>query len=320
MLPFRAQHPNPRQIFRVACVSLALLTGANAAIVQHQIVSEAGDGEVRQASTGGYTTNQGVGPNGTNLTGTHLRVGFQGSFGSDGQSAGGMNAVWFFRLPQLNLALGDLIDSADFVLTLMDESAASPITPRFNADLYALGFTSNPLLVSDATTFFAGQNQSGAGLGPGQTIQKMDDDYFVVFRDWEQVNTASPKQPKPVFTDEQGRLSLAGYVQGIYENPEFPNTGNEYLVLRLNPDRAANETYQENGTQFYGKGITRYRVAAHESAGLLAGHTGEGVPDYSMVIPPTLTLNINHVPEPGAMSLLAMAVVGLATHRRRSRR
>jgi hypothetical protein len=242
-----------------------------------------------------------------------LRVGFQSSFGSDGQPAGGLNAVWFFQLPKLTLGNGVSIDGAHFITTLLDENATSPITPRFNADLYALGFVSAPTIVADGTFFFAGQDQTGPGLGAGQTIQKIDDDVFVIFQDWQEVNSVSPKHPKPIGSDLSADQNLAGYIESIYLNPAFPNTGNEYLVMRLNPDRAANETYEENGvTQFFGKGTTRYRVAANESSTL----TSTGTVDYTDLVPTRLDLYAS-VPEPTSIGLLALGglIAGASSRR-----
>jgi len=291
------------------CVLLAamllMVSPGRATIVQ--ITSSAGDLEVRQPSAaatfGQYTLGQG--------TVDGLRVGFQSNFGSDGASAGGIATLWFFQLPVLQA--GESIRGTDFVTTLLEETATSPITPRFNADLYALGFISSPsLIAANATTFFAGQLQTGAGLGANQQIQRIDDDYFVVFQDFQDVNNPTPKKPKSLSIDDAGRLSLTAYLQGIYGNPAFPNDGSQFLVLRMNPDRQAAETYQENGTQPYAKGITRYRVAASEASALTG--TVNGV-DYSDVTPPRLTLDI--IPEPGAISLFALAGLWLAARRRR---
>jgi len=192
-----------------------------------QIVANAADAEVRQASTGAYTIGQG--------TIQRLRVGFQLNFGSDGQASGGIDAYWYFQLPQLDLAGGQVLVGADFVTTLMDETATSPIiTPRFNADLYALGFvTSNAPLPASSLTFFAGQDQTGiAGLGSGQTVQKIDNDYFSIFLDWQAVNTPSPKTVMPIRTDASGRLSLAAYVQAITITPRFriPATSSSFCA------------------------------------------------------------------------------------------
>jgi hypothetical protein len=237
--PVRSQHakglrPLLDSHFRL---SPRLASASHAAIVTYNITADPGDGEVRQSSTGTYSVNQVVGT-------AQLRVGFQSGFGSDGQSAGGLNAVWFLQLPKLTLGNGVSIDSAHFITTLLDENATSPITPRFNADLYALGFVSAPTIVADGTFFFAGQDQTGPGLGAGQTIQKIDDDMFVIFQDWQDVNSVSPKHPKPTGSDLSADQNLAAYIESIYLNPAFPNTGNEYLAMRLNPDRAANETYE----------------------------------------------------------------------------
>jgi hypothetical protein len=292
----------PRLLLAVPSCLLALQPLQAATV---QIVANAADAEVRQASTGAFTIGQG--------TAQRLRVGFQLNFGSDGQAAGGIDAYWYFQLPQLDLAGGQVIVGADFVTTLMEETAASPITPRFNADLYALGFVTNTAaLPASSLTFFAGQDQTGiAGLGSGQTVQKIDNDYFTIFTDWEAVNVPTPKTVKPFSTDASGRLSLAAYVQGIYNNPAFPNTGNEFLVLRMNPDRAANETYDAGGPQFYGKGTSRYQLGANESSTL----TNSATVNYDAYVPTTVTLDI--VPEPGSAALI-LAGTGLFCTRRRS--
>jgi len=83
----------------------------------------------------------------------------------------------------------------------------------------------------------------------------------------------------------------------------------------MNPDRAANETYEENGTQFYGKGTTRYQLAANEGSTL----TNSATVNYDAYVPTTVTLDI--VPEPGGAALI-LAGTGLfcAGRRRASER
>ncbi len=292
---------NPRSL-PPFLAALAGLSAARAAVVPHVILSAPADGEVRQTTAGDFTT-------ATGSPASHLRVGFQSGFGSEGQASGGLSAVWFFKLPKLDRAAGDSVVSADFVTTLMDENASQPITPRFNADLHALGWvTGEPALGADATWFHAGADHSGSvGLGAGQTVQKIQNNCFTVFVDWETVNASAVRKPRPFSLREDGKAALRAYLQAIYDNPAFPNTGGEHLVLRLNPDRAAADTYEENGlTQFFGKGTTRYRVAASEAASV----TSTATVDFSDVVTPRLLLETEQSVVTGPAFRISSVVVG----------
>src|SRR5688500_10108675 len=96
------------------------------------------------------------GTTGNSVTNTRLRVGFERQYGqTDPQpdpgpqpvpsGMGGITAVWYFPLPVLRP--GRVLETANFSTALLSESddyRCCDITPRFNADLYGLGFTRTP--------------------------------------------------------------------------------------------------------------------------------------------------------------------------------
>jgi hypothetical protein len=288
--------------------ALGLAGRASAAPIA--ITTERADFEARLASnTGSYA----IGPSNT---ATSLRVGFADNFGVHAAGTtgadGGMTAVWYFKLPQVNLAAGDLINSAHFGVYMLEEANRSnDITPRFNADLWALGVvrslpTSATYTDVSQSYFYLGDaNDTRAGEG-GFSRTRIQNDYFVPYTDYSSVNPGDPidpATPKEFGTKSDGDANLLAYVLGVYQSPTFQNDGQNYLVLRMNPDRGVNEKGFDNADVANGR--ARYTMASAEST--LSG----------TAVPPTLTLDVTSVPEPGTLAVLALGGVGLLGRRRR---
>jgi hypothetical protein len=288
----------------------ALGFGGWASAAPIAITTDRGDFEARlTSSTGSYA----VGPSGT---ATSLRVGFQDNFGVHASGTtgadGGITAVWYFRLPQVNLAAGDTINGAHFGAYMLEEASRSnDITPRFNADLWALGVvrtlptSATSTDVSQSYFYLGDADDTRPGEG-GFSRARVQNDYFVPYTDYSSVNPgdpADPATPKEFGTRSDGDANLLAYVLGIYQSPTFQNDGQGYLVLRMNPDRGVNEKGFDNADVANGR--ARYTMASAES-------TVSG-----MAVPPTLTLDVTSVPEPGALAVLGLGGVGLLGRRRR---
>ena len=162
-----------------AVLSAGFAGAASAAVVD--ITSSTTDFEAR------YRVDTNTYDPGASTTAGGLRVGFQPNFGATNQPTGGINAVHFFQLPVLQP--GETIGTANFANTMVEEANRNiDITPRFNADLYALGITRTP--TANATTsqdyFYLGNNPDpGAGENDGTSVtttrQRIQDDFFVPF-------------------------------------------------------------------------------------------------------------------------------------------
>jgi hypothetical protein len=274
------------------------------------ITTERSDFEARlTSSTGSYA----VGPS---TTATSLRVGFADNFGVHAAGTtgadGGMTAVWYFKLPQVNVAAGDVIHSAHFGAYMLEEASRSTdITPRFNADLWALGVvrslpTSATYTDVSQSYFYLGDaDDTRAGEG-GFSRSRIQNDYFVPYSDYESVNPGDPAvaaSPKEFGTKADGDANLLAYVLGIYQSAGFQNDGQSYLVLRMNPDRGVNEKGFDNADVANGR--ARYTMASAEST--LSGSA----------VPPTLTLDVTSVPEPGTLALVGLGGVCFLGRRRR---
>ena len=287
----------------LAAAAAALIAGPALAV---EIRTNPADFEARlNNSTGSYSE-------GPSETAARLRVGFQSNFGAPNAAApgGGITALFYFQLPQL--LPGQTIDSANFSTALLPEPASfrdTDITPRFNADLYGLGFT-RTLPTDSATYTAASQDYYYAGNGPdaaageGGSVArtKIDDDFFNPFSDYEAVNPGDPNVPDGTAlakeTDATADAALLNYVNSIYADPAFVNDGQSYLILRMNPDRASFET-GFNGDPV-ANGSSRYSLPSGENA--------ENVPQT--------VLSLNVVPEPASLSLLAIGATALFRRRR----
>ena len=217
---------------------------------------------------------------GPSVSANNLRVGFQSDFSFD--------SAFFFRLPVLGP--GESITGADFSIMELADTAATAVTPIFNADLVALGFTNTDPPANTATEsqnyFYLGEGALDMAAGR-QQIQNN----FLVPTDFIPVGGT----PALKSTDATGDSVLHGYITGLYANQGTNGfvPGTSYLILRLNPDIAS------------AGGTNRYRLASADN--IDAG-----------VIKPTLTLQT--IPEPGSAALFALGAVGVCgRHRRRVR-
>jgi hypothetical protein len=226
---------------------------------------------------------------------TGSRVGFQANFNGTGASApGGITSLYFFQLPAL--AAGESLAGAVFSVGRLPDSAASAVTPTFNADLYALGVVNSIDKSADAAQkfFYVGNTAQAVlpAVGPavGGPVSRVVDDFL---RPGDFIANGGPASPAPNMGD------LTSYLQGLYADPAANGfvPGTSYLVLRLNPDA---DTVPASGTQ-------RYTTAFQGTA----ANGGAGTPENR----PTLTLTT--VPEPAVGGMLIVAAAGTLVRRRR---
>lgn len=241
---------------------------------------------------------------------TGLRVGTQSGFGNPGTNLGGINGIYFFKLPAV--PAGEEVASVDFTVSLMNESSTG-IRPLFNVDVYAAGFDTNAepdnqnvvegsggvASTSLAQTyFFAGSNQVGATGGNGAPITKMQDNFFVP-ADWDAAVAATDNHVVRA-SSAAGNAALLSYVQSLYANPSF-TAGDDFLILRLNPDA---DSYDTSTSQ-----TQRYQTPYVQTA-------TTNFPNMQL---PTLNVTFQPVPEPATCALLGLGATGMLM-RRRSRR
>ena len=312
-----------------ASTAMAVAIGGALAPVAHGVAirSHVSDFEARNGDQGSQlkgtppngfdpTTPTPTDPGGNSVTNQRLRVGFERQYGETDPAdqganptptgVGGINAIWYFPLPVL--AQGHSIQSADFSTALLPESSSfrtTDTTPRFYADLYALGFTRTPAgtTANSQDYFYVGANDPAPGEGgslPRQRIQAL----FTGNEPFTQYPVASPGDPNdmsgvpvPKSTDAAGDAALLNYINSVYQDPNFVNDGQSFLILRASPDRPTGIGNGFNGQNVNGN--SRYSFASGDNA--------ENVPQT------LLTLDV--VPEPAAAALLGFA--GLCALRRR---
>jgi hypothetical protein len=258
----------------VAGATLSLVIAGSAAA--GPIFGSASDFEPR-IRTGGTQTAEGPYDPGPSKTATTLRTGQQTNFQ--------ISSAYFFQLP--DVAPGD-ITAANLVITSVADSAATAVTPTFNADLVALGFTNgdppaNLTADSQRYFFFGAQGVTDSAAGENGAIRQLIQNDFLVPGDFIAQNGAAAARS----TNDAADAALLGYIQGLYANPAFV-PGSSYLILRLNADGAGPTAST----------TMRYTTASAEGA--------EGVR-------PVLDLTV--VPEPAAAG--ALIVLGALTLLRR---
>ena len=286
----------------------ALLMGIASAADGAPILSSGENLEVQRRSSG--TPQYSVGQA---QPATGFRVGFQSGFYPLSGNVGGIEAVYFFKLPAM--PEGHEVGSATFSVSLLKPSVATPVTPGFNVDVYALGYETtdppkndNPPYgtggVESATIapayFFAGPDQAPTQVGElTHAVGKIVDDMFTS-TEFELAKTALnvPKTSSPL-TDS----ALAQYIRNIYNDVEFTPGG--YLVLRLTPDAAEGSVTS---------GTVRYQFPFAPETG---GGTSYSETTYGVVTPPQIDITFVPVPEPAALGVLAAATLGMLRRRRR---
>lgn len=224
------------------------------------------------------------------------RAGFQSNFnGSGAQAPGGITSLYFFQLP--TLAAGQTIESANFSVGTLPDTATTATTPSFNGDLYALGFVNS--IAKDAAAaekFFYLGNTAQTSLpdvagGPtvGGTVSRVADDFL----------DASDFVPNGGTATDADSADITAYVRDLYANQATNGfmPGTSFLVLRVNPDA---DTLPTSGTQRY---LTAFQgTAANGGAGTAANR-------------PLVTLEV--VPEPTGVAILLVGGLGVLGARRR---
>jgi hypothetical protein len=218
------------------------------------------------------------------------RAGFQSNFNGTGTFApGGISSAYFFPLPAL--PVGEAFSGATFSIGLLADTAATAVTPTFNADLYILGFL-NTAPVKDAAegqNFWYIQNAEQTSLASpiNGSVDRVQDD-FLVPTDFI-ANGGTPSAPHTA--------DMSAYIADLYANQGTNGfvPGTSLLVVRINPDPLSAPA---SGTQRY------------------------SFPSLNAT-PPTGTaetqaqITISTVPEPTSLGALAVASVGLLARRRR---
>jgi hypothetical protein len=225
---------------------------------------------------------------------TGSRVGFQSSFNGGGNNPpGGITSLYFFQLPALGA--GESISGATFSVGRLPDSAATAVTPTFNADLYAVGVVNSiSKTAADAEKFFYLGNTAQSSLpagGPtvGGAVMRLMDNFLVPA---EFIASGGTAAATPDTAD------ITSYVQSLYANQAANGftPGSSFLVLRLNPDA---DVLPTTGTQ-------RYTTAFQGTA----ANGGAGTPENR----PLVTLEV--VPEPSSAALVAVGALALLRRRR----
>lgn len=208
-----------------------------------------------------------------------------------GQTRFRFTAVQYFLLPNID---PNTIGSVTFSNSVVPDDSANvtETTFTFNADLVALGFDTNATpdnssaAAADYVYFGEGELDAGTGAQSGvfRINQEIQDNYLVPSE-----NVVNGGTPLNQMTDEAGTQALTAYIQSLYAHPSFV-PGSSYLILRLNPDQMPLDT-----------ATNRYNISSAETT------------DAGATLP---TLTIEVIPEPGAISLLAIAGLGLLGRRR----
>jgi hypothetical protein len=228
---------------------------------------------------------------------TGSRIGFQTNFNGSGANApGGITSAYFFQLPALNA--GESISGATFSVGRQPDTAATAVTPTFNADLYALGVIDTIAKTAEAAQkfFYLGDTEQTSlpAVGPpvGGPVARVANNFLLPEHFIAPGGTASATP---------NTADITSYIQNLYANPAANGftPGTSYLILRLSPD--ADPAALPGGTQRY---TTSFQGTPTNG--------GAGSPENR----PMLTLVV--VPEPASAGLLLAGALGLLRHRRRA--
>jgi hypothetical protein len=246
---------------------------------------------------------------------TGFRVGYQSSFLPTVAKQGGINAVYYFQVP--TPPPSQVLTAATFSVSELKASAGT--LPAFNVDVYAVGYEpGNPFAVDNPSTsygsagvastsvaqtlFYSGANQTGAtGLG-GKPITKVAEKLFTG-ADFTVANAAGSVART---TSALPGSALASYIQSIYESPTFTPGG--YLALRLTPDQAPDDAV--TGTLRY-----QFPYVPDTDPGAGTGPTYDAT--FGAVVLPQINLTYAPIPEPGTLTVIGVAALGIARRRRR---
>jgi hypothetical protein len=308
--------------------------------------------EARQGNDGTYSTN--VTGQGFNST-VGYRLGFQSNFGSGTTTgAGGMAVVHYFQLPQLNGGTLNSVHFLTSLIQDTASSQITPrFSADLYGVGYVRdpAVVTDPAATSGSYFYASNTADTAAAPGTGQPAQLLQRNFFTLidptfssnhdnvptpgntdyhFPDSAYVNSATGYngtvngQPvntsgKTAFlvkgTTATGDQALLDYILGVYASPGFVDDGQNYLVLRLNPDYQANVVPPSNSlngsSSPAASGTTRYVMAGAPNTNVDSGF-------YAGATAPTLTLDITPVPEPGVITVLGLSGVGLLGRRRRA--
>jgi hypothetical protein len=285
-------------------VAAAALMGLATAAHGVQIISSSQNEELQRRSSGTpeYAVSQAQPTTG-------FRVGYQTNFLPASARPGGIDALYFFKLPAL--PAGQTVSTATFSVSELKTTTGA--VPTFNVDLYGVGYDRNDPPANDnpesgygsggvasamiaPAFFYTGPNQTGATGAGGLPISRIADDLFTSA----DFNNATANGNTAKTTDGAISSPLAQYIQAIYDHASYVPGG--YLLLRLTPD-AANDSVT---------GTMRYQFPYAPTTGSMG--TTYDPATYGTVTSPQI--DVTFVPEPGSFAVAGVAAVGLLRRRR----